>query len=335
VARTTLRCFGERSRSDNDTEEGMGHLRVFHFAKRKVDELRRRFTREPDPPSELVIARVSNQEEFRAHTARINVEAQDRRRQELELAQPISRFGTRGFCFICQQWTDFSSTWDWACKIDGQLHVNWREHLLCPRCRLNNRMRATMHLLACTGALTRRSHIYITEQSTPLFRHLRKCFPFVAGSEYLGAAVALGQTNRAGIRNENLTRLTLPNEAVDAILSFEVLEHIPDYKKAFAECARILKPRGKMLFSVPFDVSSAHNRIRARVNSDATIEHLLPPEYHCNPISSEGSLCFQHFGWEILDQLREAGFSTVSALCYYSRDYGYLGGEQIQFLAEK
>jgi hypothetical protein len=37
----------------------------------------------------------------------------------------------------------------------------------------------------------------------------------------------------------------------------------------------------------------------------------------------------------MLEQLKQAGFSTVSALCYYSRDYGYLGGEQIQFIAEK
>jgi hypothetical protein len=33
--------------------------------------------------------------------------------------------------------------------------------------------------------------------------------------------------------------------------------------------------------------------------------------------------------------MSEAGFSSVSALCYYSRGYAYLGDEQIQFLAEK
>ena len=37
----------------------------------------------------------------------------------------------------------------------------------------------------------------------------------------------------------------------------------------------------------------------------------------------------------MFEQVRLAGFSTVAALCYYSRDFGYLGGEQIQFLAEK
>jgi SAM-dependent methyltransferase len=227
------------------------------------------------------------------------------------------------------------SSWKYAYEVDGHLQVNWREHLLCPLCHLNNRRRASIHLLTDIVHATKRSHIYATEQWSPLYRHLRKCFPLLEGSEYLGEAVPIGYINSAGIRNEDLTRLSFRDETFDAILSFEVLEHIPEYCRAFAECARILKPSGKMLFSVPFDTRAARNRIRARVRTDGTIEHRLPPEYHGHPKKSTGSLCFQHFGWDMLQQMSEAGFFSVSALCYYSREYGYLGGEQIQFLAEK
>jgi len=286
-------------------------------------------------PAKLVITRISSREGFQEHTTRINEETLDWRKQERELSQPGFPFRTLGFCFVCRQWTEFLSSCDYAHKIDGHLHVNWREHLLCPLCHLNNRRRASIHLLTEIVHPTKRSYIYATEQWSPLYRHLRKCFPFVKGSEYLGDAVPIGQNNSAGIRNEDLTSLSFHDESFDAILSFEVLEHIPDYRRAFAECARTLKPAGKMLFSVPFDAGAAHNRIRARVRADGTIEHLLPPEYHGHPKDPEGSLCFQHFGWEMLQQMSEAGFSSVSALCYYSREYGYLGGEQIQFLAEK
>lgn len=286
-------------------------------------------------PKELVITRVSDKAGFQARSTANQSERSERTKEELELAQPVSRFDTPGFCFVCQEWTEFSSTWEYAVEINGQRHVNWREHLLCPRCRLNNRLRATVHLLAITGGLGKNSRIYITEQSSALFRHLRKSFRFAVGSEHLGSTVPLGKNNAAGIRNEDLTRLTFPSESVDAVMSFDVFEHIPDYEKAFAQCARILKPQGKMLFCVPFDTSSSQNRIRARVNPDGTIEHLAPPEYHYDPLNPSGCLCFQHFGWEMLDQLKEAGFSAVSVLCYYSRDYGYLGGEQIQFIAEK
>jgi hypothetical protein len=37
----------------------------------------------------------------------------------------------------------------------------------------------------------------------------------------------------------------------------------------------------------------------------------------------------------MLEEMKQAGFSTVSALSYYSLEYGYLGDNQIQFLAEK
>ena len=288
-----------------------------------------------EAPAKLVITRISSQKDFQEHTARINAAILDRRKQEHELSQPGFNVRTSGFCFVCGQWTEFLSSWDYAHKVDGHLHVNWREHLLCPLCHLNNRRRASIHLLTEIVHPTKWSYMYATEQWSPLYRHLRKCFPFVEGSEYLGDAVPIGQNNSAGIRNEDLTRLSFQDENFDAILSFEVLEHIPDYCRAFAECARTLKPTGKMLFSVPFDAGAAHNRIRARVRTDGTIEHLLPPEYHGHPKNSKGSLCFQHFGWEMLQQMSGAGFSSISALCYYSREYGYLGDEQIQFLAEK
>jgi len=211
---------------------------------------------------------------------------------------PEPQFKTPGFCFVCQQWTEFMSSWDFAYRMDGHLQVNWREHLVCALCQLSNRRRASIHLLMEIVHPTRRSFIYATEQWSPLYRHLRKCFPFVEGSEYLEGALRNGQNNPAGIRNEDLTNLSFDDKSFDVILSFEVLEHIPDYYRAFAECARILKPAGKMLFSVPFDTRATHNRIRARIRADGTIEHLLPPEYHGHPKNSKGSLCFQHFGWE-------------------------------------
>jgi SAM-dependent methyltransferase len=313
----------------------MGHLRVGHFAARKVNELRRRFSRKPESPPELVITRVSNQEEFLRHWAKIAPQVPDRKERERELAQPIPNFRTPGFCFVCQRWTEFVTSWGHSSEVAGHRQVNWREHLICPYCRLNNRMRAVLHLLAECITLNRGSRIYAIEQTSPLFGYLIESFPFAVGSEYLGATVPFGQKNSEGLRNEDLTRLTFPDESFDAILNFEVLEHIPNYRAAVAECLRTLKRQGKMLFSVPFNARARQNVIRARLRADGTIEHLLPPEYHRDPRNSEGSLCFQHFGWEMFEQLKAAGFTTVSALCYYSRAFGYLGGEQIQFLAEK
>ena len=213
--------------------------------------------------------------------------------------------------------------------------MNWREHMQCPRCRLNNRMRASIHLLMDIIAPTSESRIYATEQSSPLFSYLQKCFPILQGSEFVQDAALISENNSKKLRHEDLTQLSFASHSFDAILSFDVLEHIPNYRSAFTECARTLKPAGKMLFSVPFDANSARNHIRAQLHKDGTIEHFWPPEYHDDPRNPEGCLCFQHFGWEMLEEMKEAGFSTVSALSYYSLEYGYLGDNQIQFLAEK
>ena len=89
-----------------------------------------------------------------------------------------------------------------------------------------------------------------------------------------------------------------------------------------------------MMWSVPFNPAWEKNQIRAKIEG-GQINHILPPEYHGDPLSSEGVLCFQHFGWEMFQQIREAGFSDAYAVSYQSIEFGYLGGEQFMFFAVK
>ncbi len=114
------------------------------------------------------------------------------------------------------------------------------------------------------------------------------------------------------------------------------MEHIPDFHKAVSQCARVLKPGGKLLLSVPFHGGPRH-LYRARAGDDGTIEYLLPPEYHGDPLNRQGCLCFHHFGWDLLDFLRSAGFSRATAFLIWSRELGYLAaeGDIILFIAVK
>jgi ubiquinone/menaquinone biosynthesis C-methylase UbiE len=47
------------------------------------------------------------------------------------------------------------------------------------------------------------------------------------------------------------TRMEFPSESFDAVTMFDVLEHVPDDKKATSEVLRVLKPGGYVLISVP------------------------------------------------------------------------------------
>lgn len=136
------------------------------------------------------------------------------------------------------------------------------------------------------------------------------------------------------MRHEDLTRLSFAGGEFDIIVSLEVFEHVPSYGEALSECARCLASGGRLLFTVPF-ANTERNVVRCCKRPDATLEDLLEPEYHPDPHRAEGNLCFYHFGWELLDELRERSFEDACALLYWSRELAYLGVEQIQFLATR
>jgi SAM-dependent methyltransferase len=120
---------------------------------------------------------------------------------------------------------------------------------------------------------------------------------------------------------------------VDLIVSNDVFEHVPDPWQAFRECRRVLREGGAMLATLPFYDQEANSRPRARL-SIGGIEHLLPAQYHGNPVSADGSLVFTDFGWDVLDRLREAGFRNAAFEAYVSPARGHLGGVQLVLRAQ-
>lgn len=246
------------------------------------------------------------------------------------------RFETAGFCYVCGCKSRFLSDFQYgAVEKDGMKVPNWRERMVCLGCNLNNRMRAAIQLFEQIGAPASDSRIYVTEQITPLYKWLHSQYPLTVGSEYLGESLPWGEADSHGVRNESVTRLTFPDNSLDHILSFDVFEHVPEYAKALQECLRCLKPGGMLMFTVPFRLDSHAHLERARLTEKGEVEHLLPAEYHGDPLSSEGCLCFRHFGWVLLDELRAIGFVRVAAYLYWSDQLGYLGGEQIAFAGFK
>jgi SAM-dependent methyltransferase len=210
----------------------------------------------------------------------------------------------------------------------------WRETLLSHGI-YNNRMRASMHLFEQILRPRKGDTIYITEQCSPLYAWLKKKYPNTIGSEYLDLKVALGSLDERGIRNESLTALSFPDQSMQFVLSFDCFEHFADYKAGLSECARVIAPGGSLLITVPFRRDSATNIVRAKDRDGGTIDYLLPPEYHGDPLRAGGCLCYYHFGWELLDDMWAAGFRDPQACLYWSREFGYLGSEQILFCAHK
>jgi SAM-dependent methyltransferase len=129
--------------------------------------------------------------------------------------------------------------------------------------------------------------------------------------------VPSGQTH-LGFRCENLEAQTFADGQFDLVITQDVLEHILHPGKALAEIARTLKPGGAHLFTVPWYYWKKTD-IRA-VEEDGEIIHRLPPEYHGNPISREGSLVVSEWGRELIDYIyRESGLTTTVLRIYNPR----------------
>ena len=222
---------------------------------------------------------------------------------------------------------------DFTLQRAGDGSVNWRESVVCPVTGLNNRMRAAHHLFEFECKPDQQTQIYITEQTTPFYAFMKSRFPNTVGSEFM-TDTPNGAENADGVRSEDLTKLTFPDQSFDCILSFDVLEHVPDFKRALAECHRVLKDDGRAYITVPFTFG-AETLVRAKIDEGGDIIHILEPEYHGDPISNGGILCFYHFGWSFIEDLKQAGFSDAYAAVYWDPGFGYLGVMQSIIVAVK
>jgi hypothetical protein len=285
--------------------------------------------------AKLEVERFSSFVEYRDCSERVKDVHAERARIELSLIPADifpNSFWVTGFCAVCQRWTKFHVDFQYAPSGGDRPIPNWRESLHCPGCGLDSRMRASFHLFRKDLHPGPGVFVYMTEQITCLFAQVAARYPGAVGSEFLEDGTPAGSVNASGVCHEDLTRLSFADARFDYLLTFEVLEHVPDYPAALRECARVLKPGGTMLVSIPFH-GGERTTVRARVGPGG-IEHLLPPEYHGDPLKSEGCLCYYHFGWDFLDALKEAGFRESWGCRVYSRPLGYLS-EQPMFIAKK
>lgn len=235
-----------------------------------------------------------------------------------------------GECYVCKETVDFAVN----IPADGG-PVNWRETLTCPGCGLINRWRSCIHLFEAICKPTQLDRVYLTETLSPVFVELAARYPLLTGSEYIAQAGpgAMVELHGQRVRNEDVTRLSFADGSFEALLCFDVLEHVPDYRAALREFCRVLTPAGQLVLSVPFSFRQ-ETVVRAAVNSQGIVEHLQPPSYHGDPLSADGVLSYYDFGMDLLGEMKRAGFKQTFLICYRSARWGYLQ-ENVVYVARK
>ena len=269
--------------------------------------------------------RWSTHQTVKAAAPQLGEEWRGQQAFQTQLLQNCKTPVVAGYCAACRR----ESAFTFAIKEDEI--PNWRESLVCPNCGLMNRWRASVHLSRILEPLRCEGPVYVTEQTTPMFDWLQANVPDLIGSEFVSPDAEPGQVYEAQsrhIRHEDATALSMADASLSMIQTYDVLEHVPDYRAALREFARVLKSGGLLLLTAPFMFEAWDTVVRARVNANGDIEHLLPPVYHGDPMNADGVLCFQEFGWDLLDELRMAGFAHAEIITCWAPDFGYLGSFQ-------
>jgi len=227
-----------------------------------------------------------------------------------------------GYCTACRRVRNLT--------VNGGVYFghlpNLREGLVC-ECGLSNRNRLIYSAITLEKPSEPDMRIAILERTSTLYRRLQETFPQIIGSEYIGEGVPGGTLHTVGglsVRHESITGLSFPSCSLDVIVHNDVLEHVFNYRKALEELHRVLRKGGSLIFTCPFFFMLNRELQKARILTDGSIEFLMEPEYHGDPINPQGALTFYHYGWGLLDDLIQCGFMDVRVGVNYDVFSGFV-----------
>ncbi len=205
-------------------------------------------------------------------------------------------------------------------RFAGPRGANWRESFSCLACGALNRTAALAEVLLRPY---RRQRLVTLRAARATFAALRVHeFGFVGPVQaMLGDAASFSRSDffpdvppgalaPNGVQCQDLQALTLADTSIDLAISQDVMEHVPDMERAWKEIHRVLRPGGRHVFTIPYSTDRAETMRRAELSNGA-IRHILPPEYHGDPIREEGALAFWDYGADLPELLRRIGFAVT------------------------
>ena len=210
---------------------------------------------------------------------------------------PVPVVQNAGYCSCCRNQTEFVS------------HDAWlRDFYICTRCGSVPRQR---HLQTVLDENFPGWPALVIHESSPSNDFLSRLASDYSSSQYF-PDVPRGEF-RDGVRSEDVEALTFADESIDLFITQDVLEHVFNPDRAIAEIHRVLKPGGAHVFTAPKHRGLDVSRRRARLGADGQVDHLLPEEYHGNPIGDNKALVTWDYGYDFEQLMSEWAGAEVQA----------------------
>ena len=152
----------------------------------------------------------------------------------------------------------------------------------------------------------------------PSIKLRNECKRYIS-SQYLPDSASGESIN--GFRNDNLEKQTFGNETFDLVVTQDVFEHVYNPADAFKEVSRTLKKGGAHIFTTPLVNKFNPSEVWAKLGDNGKPVFLKTPEHHGNPVNAEGSPVTMHWGYDIVDFIKQS--SGLETHIEYIDDLNY------------
>ena len=113
-----------------------------------------------------------------------------------------------------------------------------------------------------------------------------------------------------GMVNQDLQRLTFDSGSLDLVITSDIMEHVRRPTVAFTEIKRVLKRRGRHVFTVPLQYPMPEKNVYRVDTTTDDDQHLEPPRYHGDGRGGR-ALVYTDFGKELIEELDFVGMPTT------------------------
>jgi SAM-dependent methyltransferase len=193
-----------------------------------------------------------------------------------------------------------------------------RDEYLCRRCGSIPRQRALIFVLQQVMPDWPNRTIFESSPSGPASALLaRRCRAYTPSHFFDNTPAGAW---RDGARSEDLRALTLADACVDIVVTQDVFEHVVDPTTAFREIARVLRPGGAHVCTVPI---YSRERTVVRVSDDGV--DVMEREYHGNPIGDGRSLVVREWGDDVTRFIEDAAGTPTERHAVTSWFHGLRG----------